>query len=50
MAEVEERILNDIVGVDVCTSRVLKLKEHPQFCSEFSMFSIEDRVSVDLVV
>ena len=39
-----------IVGVVVCTNRVLKMKEHLTFCREFSKLCIEDRVVVDRVV
>ena len=37
----------DIVEVVVCARRVVKMKEHLQFCGEFSILCIEDRVVVD---
>ena len=40
----------EIVGVVACTSRVVKMKKHLQFCKEFSVLCIEDRVVVDRVV
>ena len=40
----------EIVGVVVCTSRVVKMKEHLPFCKEFNMLSIEDRVAVTRIV
>ena len=40
----------EIVGVVVCASRVLKMKEHLLFRKEFSILCIENRVVVDHVV
>ena len=34
----------------ICTSRVVKMKEHLPYCTEFSIICIEDRVAVDCVV
>ena len=31
----------EIEGVVVCTSRVVKMKEHLRFCGEFSILCIE---------
>ena len=39
----------EIVGVVICTSRVLKMSEHLPFCREFRMPCIEDRLVVDRV-
>ena len=39
----------EIVGVVVCTSRVVEMKGHLPFCREFSTLFIEDRVDVDRV-
>ena len=49
MTEVEG-FLVEIVGVVVCTSRVIKIKWHLPFCKEFSIPFIEDRFMVDNVV
>ena len=38
----------EILGVVVCTSRVMKVKERLPFCREFRTLCIEDRVAVDL--
>ena len=43
-------ILADIVGVVVCTSRVVKMKEHLPFRKEFNTLCIEERVAVDQIV
>ena len=42
--------LLEILGVVVCTSRVVKMKEHLPFRKEFSIFCIENRIVVDPVV
>ena len=39
----------EIAEVVICTSRVLKMKEHLLFCREFRTLYIEDRVAVDRV-
>ena len=39
----------EVVGVVVCTSRVVKMRENLRFCKEFSILYMEDRVSVDRV-
>ena len=39
----------EIKGVVVCTSKVVKMKEHLPFCKEFGILCIEDRVVVDRV-
>ena len=39
----------EVVGVVVCTSRVVKMRENLRFCKEFSIFYMEDTVSVDRV-
>ena len=49
MTEVDG-FLVEIVGVVVCTSRVIKIKPHLPFCKEFSIPCIEDRFVVDSVV
>ena len=36
-----------IVGVVVCTNRIVKMKEHLSFFREFSILFIEDRAAVD---
>ena len=38
----------EIVGVVVCTSKVMKMKEHLPFCREFRTFDF--RIVVDSVV
>ena len=40
----------EIVRVDVCTRRVVKMNDHPPFCKEFIILFVEDRVVVDRVV
>ena len=50
MTEVEKQILSEIVGMVVCTNRVVKMKEHLTFRSKFSILCIEDRVVADCVV
>ena len=40
----------EIVGVVVCISRVVKMKEHLPFHKEFSILCIENRVVVGHVV
>ena len=40
----------EIVGVVICTSSVLKMKEQLPFSREFSILCIVDRVVVDRVV
>ena len=47
MTKVEDQIFHGIV---VCTSRVVKIKEHLSFCRELGLLCIEDRVAVDRVV
>ena len=39
----------EIVGVVVCASRVVKMKEHLLFRKEFNIFCIKNRVVVDRV-
>ena len=39
-----------IVGLDTCTSRAVKMKDHLLFCREFGTLCFEDRVIVDCVV
>ena len=39
----------EIVGVVVCTSKVVKVDKHQLFCRESSILCIEDRVIVDRV-
>ena len=39
----------EIVGVVVCTSRVVKMRENLQFVKEFSMLYMKDRVTADRV-
>ena len=41
--------MEEIAGVVVCTSNVVKIKEHLLFCGEFSILCIEDRAAVDPV-
>ena len=43
-------IVVDIVVVVVCTSRVVKMKEHLPFCKEFNTLCVEERVVVDQIV
>ena len=50
LTEVEEQFLVEIVALVVCTSRVVKMKEHLPFCREFSILCIEDRVVADHVI
>ena len=50
MTEVEKRFLMKIVGVVVCTSGVVKIREHLPFSREFSIFFVEYRVVFDHVV
>ena len=40
----------DIVRIIVCTSRVVKMKEHLPFRKKFSILGIENRVVVDQIV
>ena len=40
----------EIVGMVVCTNRIVKMKEHLLPCREFSVLCIEDRVVDDRVV
>ena len=40
----------EIVGVVVCTSRIVKMKEQLSFCKEFSILCNEYRVIVGHVV
>ena len=47
MTEVEERVFGRDRRVVVCTSRVVKMKEHLSFCGEFNLFCIEDRAAVE---
>ena len=47
MTEVKERIFGGDLGVVVCKSMVVKIKEHLQFRKEFSILCIENRVAVD---
>ena len=37
----------EIIGVVICTSRVIKMRENLPFCKEFSILYMEGRVSVD---
>ena len=48
--EIEEWILGGDCRVVICTSKVVKMKEHLPYCREFSIICIEDRVAVDCVV
>ena len=41
--------LVEIVGVIVCTRKVVKMNKHLPFCREFSILCIEDIVVVDCV-
>ena len=50
MTEVEEQFLVEIVALVVCTSRVVKMKEHLPFCREFSILCIEDRVVANFML
>ena len=43
-------LLRETVGVIACTIRVVKMKEHLPFCSEFKTLCIEDIVVVGRVV
>ena len=45
-----KRLLVEILGVVVCTRRIVKMKEHVPFCREFIILCVEDRVVVNLVV
>ena len=45
-----KNILVEIVGVVVCTSRVVKMKEHLPFYRKYSTLCIEDGVVADCVV
>ena len=47
LTEVEGRMLMEIIGVVICTSRVMKMRENLPFCKEFSILYMEGRVSVD---
>ena len=40
----------EIVRIIVCTSRVVKMKEHLPFRKKFSILVIENRVVVDQIV
>ena len=40
----------EIIALLVCSTRVVKMKEHLPFCREFSILCIEDKVVVDHVV
>ena len=42
--------MEEFVGVVVCTSTVVKMKEYLAFCREFSILCIENRVAVDHVI
>ena len=50
LSEVAEWNLLKIITVVICTSRVVKMKEHPPFWREFNIFCIEDIDVFDLVV
>ena len=50
MIEVENEFLVKIVVMIACTSEVVKIREHPPFCREFSILFIEDRVVFDHAV
>ena len=50
LTEVEKRFLIKTVGVVVCTSGVVKIREHLPFSREISILFIEDRVVFDHVV
>ena len=45
-----KKILVEIVGVVVCTSRVVKMKEDLPFYRKYSTLCIEDGVVADCVV
>ena len=40
----------EIVGMVVCTGRIVKMKKHIAFCREFKTLYIEDGVVIDRVV
>ena len=42
-----KQVNKQVVGVVVCKSRVLKLKEQLPFCREFRILCIEDGMVVD---
>ena len=50
IAEMESRFLVEILGVMVCESRVVKMKEHLLFCREFRALYIQDRIVADQFV
>ena len=50
MSKVEERVLAEIAGAVVCTSNVVKIKEHLLFYGKFTILCIEDGLAVDPVV
>ena len=50
LTEVEKQFLMETVGVVVCTSGVVKIREQVPFFWEFSILFIEDRVAFDHVV
>ena len=41
--------MEEIAGVVLCTSRIVKMKEHLPYRREFSIACIEDRVGVECV-
>ena len=50
LTEVEKQFLMETVGVVVCTSGVVKIRQQVPFFWEFSILFIEDRVAFDHVV
>ena len=50
IAEMESRFLVEILGVMVCASRVVKMKEHLLFCRKFRALYIQDRIVADQFV
>ena len=50
ITEMKSRFLVEILGVIVCASRVVKMKQHLPFCREFRALYIQDRIVVDQFV
>ena len=48
--KLRKKFLVEILGMVVCTSEVIKMKEHLPFCRKLSILCIESRVVVDHVV
>ena len=49
LTEVEERFMVEITSLVVCSSRVVKMKEHLPFCREFSILCIEDELLLTIL-